>query len=187
MMNSTRFKALYNNLSSIAQLVYQAVPIQGAWSHHQVMQELVRLGHNRPVNIVSGCLNTLVVSKLVMESSRGYFTRAPIRGKHDVPSLLDPLNSVLAEDEDDISIDETDIIEPVKDIMALPSTVAPIVLDPIDKLTKLSARVMVMSGQLKELANDIETAALEITSQMEDKDKQMGKMRQLQALLKELA
>ena len=178
-INSARFTSIYKGLSSAAQKVYGAVPINGAWDVPDIMRELKRTGIMFDQHHVSGCLNTLVSSNVVLESRRGYFTRERIRGRqHETvtPAMLCEWEDEVTETkkEDDMAT-QTQLVVVTQDTAS-----------PLDPLSKLSARVMVMSGQLKALANDIDNAALEIAAQMENSDKQNEKLRQLQSLLKGL-
>lgn len=172
-INSTRFKATFTGLSAICQKVYAAVPIQAAWTAHQVHGELHRLGTtSRDMNNTMGCLASLVRSGIVMESQRGYFTRTPIRGK--------------TEKVDDIT---TETEEP----MATVATITPVTtkedktLSPIDILARLSYRAKTLGEQASALARDIDSAAIEIVMLQEEQDKKLEKLTQLQQLLKGLS
>jgi len=164
-INSVRFDSIFKTLSSTVQKVYSAVPIQCAWNKHQIHDELIRKNMASTLSHTTGCLNQLVVSGLIAESSRGYFVRIEIRGSVDKPSEKVKLNSF-------------------NDFLPMNTPVPK--TEPIDQLAKLATQVKDISFQLKNLANDIETAALDITEQMNNADEGTKKFKQLQALLKEL-
>jgi outer membrane murein-binding lipoprotein Lpp len=56
----------------------------------------------------------------------------------------------------------------------------------LDKLGALSSRVIQLAAQLKEIASDIDAAAIEIVEQKATDDANVAKLKQLQALLKEI-
>lgn len=187
-MNASKFKSIWNGLTIVAQKVYTAVPMQGAWTAHQIHAELGRLQTARDMHTTAGCLNSLVRSGVVLESQRGYFTRAPIRG---AVGKLEPAKELSEETpqeaaQSNVAQTQTETVKEPE--MAAPSVLAikPAVKDPIDRLTELSGRVMSLSGSLKQLANDIDQAALDITEQMNVVDADTKKLKQLQAMLKEL-
>ena len=106
-----------------------------------------------------GCLNQLAILGLIKETSKGCFQRVEI---HEKPESI--------------------VIKP-KEIEKM--AIRPTALDtkqpatPIDRLSKFAIR-------LRDLANDMETAALELAEQAEKNDAETAKMRQLQQILKSL-
>lgn len=171
-MNNVRFKTVYDALPNVVQKIYEGVPSECSWDATTIHAELIRRGIARDISNTKGGLRYLVDAHLVLESSRGFFTRARVRGA-ETTSANEPNQQ---ETETQMATQSTLTMVPV----------VPVKADPIDQLAKLSARVMVMSGQLKELANDIETAALDITEQMNVVDENTQKLKQLQTILKGL-
>lgn len=160
MMNSARFQSIYSGLTIAAKKVFEAVPITEPWSTNQIHAELVRTGNGRDLRNTEGCLNSLVQSNVVYENKRGFFIRAPVRGK--------PIEEIIEQTES----------SPMA--TSAPAPALPAQVTPIDKLTSLSAR-------LRTLAEDIDNVALDFTEQLTTSEQQNAKLRQLQALLKELA
>ena len=105
-----------------------------------------------------GCLNKLLDLGLVSEVSHGQFKRVNIREKQ--PQQADD-----------------DQYQP--EIERPTMTIKTQTQNPIDRLSSLAKR-------LRDLATDMETAALDLAEQSEKNEKETEKMRQLQALLKSL-
>jgi hypothetical protein len=119
---------------------------------------------------VLGCLNNLKDIGLVSESEPGVFQRVKVRQREDTSNEI-------------INYAVEQFIEKKEAAMQKPViTSKPVAIDkknPIDRLTRLSAR-------LRELADDMESAALDLAEQAEKDEQETAKMRQLQALLKSL-
>lgn len=69
---------------------------------------------------------------------------------------------------------------------ALLQTAVTKAVTPIDRLEKLSQRCALLAKTVKDLASDIGDAAVEIQQQMDAKDENLSKLRQLQALMRSL-
>lgn len=163
-MNRARFNALYNGMTSVAKKVYEAVPLVESWNHTRVNAELVRLGVNIDHHVLRGCLETLRTAGLVNEVARGEFRREAIR---------EPKRN--------------NEKEPAP--MKTPATAAkpaPASATPFDKLGNLAAALTQLAAQLEDLASDLTDAAIDIQAQLETNDADLGKLKQLQTLLKSL-
>lgn len=179
MMNQARFNSVYNGLTSIAKKVYEAVPISEPWDTKKIVSEIHRCGTNPDPSIIAGCLNSLIAAGLVHEPSAKMFVRVAVKQK--------PVREAATSQEPPYQHQATNETAPTvttKPTAAKPTAKAP---DTIEKMSALAARVNQMMVQLKELASDIETTALEIEEQMAEREKDMGKLRQLQALLRDLS
>lgn len=146
-MRHSRFQQIASGLSSIALKVYEAVPINEAWTAPQINGELRRKGITKPGDIVEGCLSNLVDNGLVLERPTGTFRRVEVR-------------------------------EPEKKPMAVVTPIAaPAPVDPLHVLGALSQRV-------RQLADEIDTIALQVDGMFAAVAKDSEKLRQLQNLLK---
>lgn len=164
-MNVSKFEQAHRGLSSIAKKVFESVPISEAWNAPAISAEMRRLGSGgADSRVVLGCLNTLIESGLVKEVSKGTFQRIEIRERAEPVVTSKPMEP---------SPMSIRAIQPVV-VQAVTQSVTP-----IDRLSKFAIR-------LRELANDMETAALELAEQAEKNDAETSKMRQLQQLLKSL-
>ena len=164
-MNSAKYESKRKGLNSALTKVFDATPIAEAWSGTAIALEMRRCGTGGVDSRATlGCLNSLVEYGLVEEIGRGQFRRVEIRERLTVSDLQIPLA-------------ETVIQEPEMQIK--PLSTQTVCSSPIDKLSKLASR-------LRDLANDMETAALELAEQAERNESETAKMRQLQTLLKSL-
>lgn len=162
MISASQFEQRHQSLSAIAKKVYQAVPAKTAWSPSFILSEMQRTGSStRDLRIIEGCLNSLIDAGLVEEPGPRVFIRAPIKAPKEPPTSV-------------IFSKEELVIEKPQ------ATAKPIeARTPITILSSISVRI-------KALADELETAALEIEEQIAAKDADAGKLKQLQALLKGL-
>ena len=161
-MNQQKFESVFRGLSMQARKVYDCIPIAEAWNPAQIMGEL----HRRNISmsdrhVVMGCINSMIDSGVVNEVARGVFRREVIRPKCEIKEI-NPIKPTK----------EPEVITPV------PSKTTPLV-GPLDRLSAFASR-------LRELASDMENAAIELAGQAEKNDAETAKMRQLQAILKSL-
>lgn len=163
-MNQSKFESLHRGQTGIAKKVYEAVPIQTAMSAPEVTAEMRRLGSNADLRVVAGCLCTLLDSGLIQERPKGWFIRTPVRIAEPIAIPPQP--------------------EPMKTTALRIATTTP--ASPIERLTAISKRVTAAMDELKAIADDIETAAIEITEQGERAEAKSQKLQQLQELLKSL-
>lgn len=175
-MNHSKFQGIYNGMTSICKKVYAAVPINESWTPSQVLQEMFRCGSSSDLRMVSGCLNTLVGSNVIVENPRGSFARVPVKPPRT------PLRSAM---------DEAHPTPPPTKDPIVPVTFSPSVSSPkseplsaIDKLARLSSRAVDIASALKQLATDIDSAAIEIEDQIAAKGEDAKKLTQLRELLK---
>lgn len=159
MMNSTRYFALVGGLNSVGKKVFEATPIETPWNLNQIHEELTRSGSNVEYRLTQGALRHLCEAGLVYENKRGYFVRAPYRGK------------TAKKEEPPVA---TQITTPVSPSAPVPATTEQ---GPIERLTALSAK-------LRLLAKDVDDAALDLAEDFAEIEKQGEKFKQLQALLK---
>lgn len=160
-MNEARFSSIFNGLTTVAKKVFEAVPIGDAWTAQQIRSELIRQGSMRDAHIVSGCINTLVNAGLIIERPRGSFRRVEILKKFE--------SSISSE-----SVNEAPRKEPKT--MTLPSK-------PQQDISSID-RLAILARQLKLLAGELETAAIEIEEQNAANAEGRKKLQQLQELLK---
>lgn len=163
MLSPVKYQERLKNLSAIAAKVYAAVPASEPWSMSYINSELQRTGGiTRDTRLLHGCLNSLKLAGLISEPERGVFIRVPVRA--DKPKTQpDPTQKTQTTEE-----------KP----MPAPTQKQP--RNPMAILSELATRC-------KALADEIETAALEIDEYVTAKDVDAGKLKQLQALLKGLA
>lgn len=164
-VNQSKFEQAHRGLSAIAKKVFDSVPISEAWNIPAISADMRRLGSGgADSRIVLGCLNTLIEAGIVKEVSKGAFQRIEIREKAEPVVTSKPMEPSQMS------------IRAIQPVAVQPVTQS---ATPIDRLSKFAIR-------LRELANDMETAALELAEQAEKNEIETSKMRQLQQILKSL-
>lgn len=158
-MKAERAAAKLQGQTSLAQKVYDAVPILEAWSTYQIHAELRRQGSHMDRTVLDGCLGQLVASKLIKRvGTKPYsYSREPI--SHERPKMT-------------LIVKKQEAPAPTPEIQVVS-------VDPMGKLANLAS-------DLRRMANSLEEVAIEIEQlRAEDKDK-LSKLHQLQTLLKGL-
>ena len=168
-MNQQKFDAVYRGMTIQAKKVYDAIPIQEGWTPAQIMGELRRRNISMTdKHVVLGCINSMIDSGLIVESPKGVFRREPVRPKFEQQEQL-PEPTPPAKEPEPMS--KTPAPAPAKDVP--PS---------IDPITRLSA----LAINLRALAAELESAAVDLAMQFEQNDAETEKMRQLKSILKSL-
>jgi hypothetical protein len=169
-MTPNRFNSIFNGLSSVAKKVLEAVPIEEKWTAKQINSELARTGRHINFAITEGCLNTLVESGLVKEPTKGAFSKICIKTREPAPP----------------STTEEIKVPSIASYTENPAQPAKKFASPIERLGVLAQRVTNIMGMLKELAGDIENAAIEIEEQNAANADEINKVRQLKQLLNQI-
>lgn len=188
-MRASRFEQIYGGLTDTARKVYSATPLTEDWSIAAINGEMRRNGQAIDRSIVAGCLLSMKNQGLVKEPAPGQFIRVNVKAQTANDSEFTPTPKIIAKAEAEAK-QSTTKIEPESERSQMTdksTNKTTNSLSPIDRLEMLSVRVVGMMESLKKLADDIDEAALEMTAQMEAKEAELAKFRQLQALLKGIA
>lgn len=172
MLSETRHKALLESQTSTARKVYSSVPIAEDWTCKQIHTEMLRIGTGRELSVTQGCLATLTRAGLVQEVKRGIFRRAPVRLQNEVAA-------------NDGGIEYADTSAPTEEV-EMPTNTPAKPANHMQIMDDLSRRATEMAAALRDLAHDIEAAAIAIDEQMQVEGANTEKLKQLQALLKSL-
>ena len=165
MISASQFERRHSALSVNCKKVYAAVPISEPWSVSYILSEIQRLSSfTSNMRVVTGSLNALKASGLILEPEPSLFVRAPVKP----PKGAEEITTTTEEEE----MSKTAPIE--KSVKQA---------EPRNTMAVLSE----LAARCKALADEIETAALEIDEYVAAKDADSGKLKQLQALLKGLA
>lgn len=168
-MNNAVYQSRVNGLSAIAKKVFSVVPISEAWPPRQISAELTRAtGSAADQRIVSGCLNTMINLGLVTEPKPNTFRRVAMKE---------------AKPESNCVIEKTKPAE--IEIVATQKQTKPV--SAIESLSLIAARALNIATNIKQLASDIESAAIDIDEQAKNDKSDTEKLKQLQALLKSLS
>lgn len=166
-MTPTRYQATLSGQTSVAKKVYEHVPALEAWTAIQISQALTRATKSQmDFKILQGCLKALRESGLIRETQRGMFQRVEVKEKVEEP------------------MPEADTVKPLP--TAMPKAAVSCAKTPIEILSEISQRVVALNSELKKIASDIETAAIVIEEGMAENEENLGKLKQLQSILKSL-
>jgi len=162
-----RQQQLLHGQSSIARKVFEFVPIQDVWSTHEI--------HNASLAVNATTVSSYAVRRALGELKDAGLIREPISGKFQ-------RDSATAKPKKEVAM-----TQPSK-----PTVVA--IKKPegaLDVLAALSGEVVSLSEEfgkrMKAMAARIEEVALSVEAERESNAEALGKLKQLQALLKGIA
>lgn len=97
-ISTARHHVLLNEQTTVAQKVFEAVPMQEAWPCHQIHGALQRTTRTTmDYKTFQGCLNTLKEAGLVHEPKMGFFERVkprePMAKTNVSPMNVSPINA----------------------------------------------------------------------------------------------
>ena len=157
-MTPGKVEAKLRGQTAIAKKVFEMVPIQEAWSCNQILAALHRVTRSSmDYRIMQGCLVALKAAGLVNEPKGGLFQRSEIKER--------------AEHKMGNATEVNKIEAPALGSSAKKT--------PIELLSGIASH-------LRMIASDIETAAIVIEEGIAEKDENLGKLKQLQSILKSL-
>lgn len=164
-LSTVRQSILLDGQTAIARKVFDFVPIQDAWTAHQIAQTMHRTTRAlMDLRVLQACLSALTNSGLVCEAKPGLYQRKPLR----VSNMNEPIPMKAA----------TSQQPPRRNPTQPPETARP--QSAVDLLSELAERA-------RTLATDLEAAAELIVKEQEEKEANLQKLAQLQSILKSLA
>jgi hypothetical protein len=162
-MTPAKQEILMQGQTGVAKKVYECVPINEPWTSSQVMTAMRNLTGSTPDNrIVSGCLVSLVDSGLVKKSGRDQFQRIAVDAKQKNQE------SSMAKAELKL-----EVVSEKKSVGT-----------PLEMLSDLAGEIVAMANNLQRLAARVEDVALAVEQEREGNAAAVGKLKQLQDLLK---
>lgn len=173
MLSASRFQRIHESLTVSATKVYEVVPIAEAWTPEQVTSELRRTGKHMSRDIVHGCLASLCRSGLVKEPKPNTYCRAPVRPVAERPNT-NPAQLEI----DTVSATKTKHQPQPPE----PQTQAE---SPLDLMAQASHQARKLAGQLNELAEEIDNAALSFQETLARFEADAEKLNQLKRLFKD--
>ncbi|MCY1298549.1 hypothetical protein D9M68_696970 [compost metagenome] len=170
-MTPSKQQATLQGCTAIARKVYDAVPIQDAWQPIQIKNALATSTRSSTdLHVVRGCLRVLVESGLVREHPHGHYRRIEVRETKPYTHM--------------------EIVMPESNVTKTAQQPTQSEQSPIEILGELAGQITTLANEfaarMKKLAAAAEEAALAIEQERETNDENLGKLRQLQALLKSL-
>lgn len=177
-MTPGKINKILQGQTALARKVFEVVPIKEAWPASQIRRSLKEVERsNADLHTVRGCLATLREIGLVREPEPGCFQRHAIRTPQPTPQ------------KEIITMHKT-AVAPQAVQSAAPASAAPASKSPLEILGNLSSQITALaddfSTRLKQLAAQVEEAALTIEQEQEGNAQSLEKLKQLQSILKSL-
>lgn len=161
-MNTNKLLEAERSLNGMATKVLNAVPIGEAWTPGQICGELKRIGGNPDMRVITGCLNTLKTQGLIKEPEAGTFQRVKI-------TIRTPAVKLVRD-------------EPAP--AAAPATPAQAEADTMDKIGAIAAGLRALAHQANQIADQIDTVAVEVEERFEKERASSAGLRELQSVLR---
>lgn len=163
-MNESRQQQVLAGQSSIAQKVFTLVPIQAAWSNHEI--------HGAAITAKATGASPYAIRRALGELKEAGLIREPVGGKFQ----RDAATQKPIKEQAVTQVAKTSVVSIKKSEGAL------------DVLASLSSEVVSLaddfSKRMKALATRIEEVALSVEAERETNAAAVGKLKQLQELLK---
>lgn len=167
-MNNAVYQSRVNGLTSIAKKIFSVVPVVDAWTPNQIKAELGRLTNSSAdIRVIEGCLTSLINQGLVTEPKPKTYRRVAMKEPKTA-------NDGVIEKQKIVETKTVAIQKQQKQVAA------------IEKLAGIASRALDISSSLKQLAADIDAAAIEIDEQAKTDKQDTEKLKQLQTLLRSL-
>lgn len=177
-MTPGKLQKILQGQTALARKVFEVVPIKEAWPASQIRHSLKEVERsNADLHTVRGCLATLREIGLVREPEPGCFQRHAVRTPQPTPKkeVITMQKAAVA----------PQIAQP-----AAPASATPASKSPLEILGNLSSQIAALaddfSTRLKQLAAQVEEAALTIEQEQEGNAQSLEKLKQLQSILKSL-
>lgn len=185
-MNETRMQQAMEGVTSIAQRVLEAVPIQEPWSKAQIVAELKRTGSSAGVDVVHGCLNNLRGKGLITEPESGKFIRTQVRKKQSAAEqpqdVKEPMTALVPQSKPEALTEA--VKTKIRGRLAVRGGPMDALANIADSLALVTEQMAALAKDAYELATEMQDAVLEAEIDREKAVADLEKLRQLQALLK---
>lgn len=170
-MNAKKFDSKYKGLTSVAKKVYEAIPINEAWSIAQIIAELSRTGTRQDHQTVLRICRELVEGGLAtMTSSKsrgdGLFMRTKVE-RTQTPK------------------EEPVMAEPTPAPKTKPADI--LTLKPVPKKKGPMELLAELASKARQFAEELDNAALEIEQEFQNSEAKSEQLKQLKSLLKGIA
>lgn len=162
-MTPAKFEQKFSGQSTIAKKVFQFIPLTEHWTATEIASEMRRATRSSPdFHILQGCINSLKDSGLVVETGHGKFRKIEIKEvkEKEMKAPTQVVSIVKAEEKQERK--------------------------PLEMLGDIAKKVRETAKAMNTMANEIEEAALKYGEEVEKQAASLGKLQQLQQLLKSL-
>jgi hypothetical protein len=178
-MNRRKFDRLLAAQNTIAKKIFACIPIAQAWPRHVVQAEMARAGVTCRQQVFDGVLSNLADCGLIRESPIGHFQQVAVREFEREFEREEAANET-HESGDEPAIATTPTENDMPKSAAAPADTNDVKSpDPVTRLGNLAS-------QLRELADEIEEAALDAQQLVEAAGAESKKLQSLRALLKDI-
>lgn len=165
-MNAAKIESAERHISAAARKVLDAVPVGECWTSRQITTEIGKMsGSHMEIRVVDGCLESLKGDGLVKETQRGLWQRVAPRPK----VVLAPK-----------TVEITTVAESARE----GKEATPTKTNPLDQMGELAAGLRALASSLTRMADNIESAALEMASQVQAAKEENKRLEQLRELLR---
>lgn len=170
-MTPVRQQSILRGMPKVAQKVFEFVPIQEAWADtriHSALTTATRSVMER--RAVAGCLDRLRDAGLVLEVGKHEYRRVRVSAGGDGEPAIGPEPSTPAPVVNELQS------EPMSEAKATP----------IELIAGITHRLSCAIDEIRAITSDLETVALQIELQQAENGREVEKLRQFKALLKDL-
>jgi len=161
-MTESKFRSIYNGLSSIAKQTYDIIPADQYWSIDRFMNEAYSKNKNWDKRVLSGTVETLRRVGLFNETSNGLFSKNVPKAKREEKP------------------ETTGTKTKPQEQKAMPQD------NPMDLIRLMAIKLIDLSKQVSEIASAIDSQVSNAEKNIEEEEKKLEKLKQLQSLLKDL-
>lgn len=174
-LDAMKAERIGSRLDGIARKALDAVPIEHPWDLAQIVSDITRTTGSRPdTKTVKAALGALVGQGLVLEPRDGRFVRVKIR-----PTLAAVPPAPVKEEK---PMPAPTVVSPP----SVPKREEREEREPLARMASMASTLRELARQADNVAEGLETVALEVADRMERIHADGDKLRQLQALLKSI-
>ena len=174
-LDAMKAERIGSRLDGIARKALDAVPIEHPWDLAQIVSDITRTTGSRPdTKTVKAALGALVGQGLVLEPRDGRFVRVKIR-----PTLAAVPPAPVKEEK---PMPAPTVVSPP----SVPKREEREEREPLARMASMASTLRELARQADNVAEGLETVALEVAERMERIHADGDKLRQLQALLKSI-
>lgn len=176
-MNQARLAKAERSITTTARKVLDATSTEHSMSPAKILGDLRASGVNIQINMVEGCLNSLLSDGLVRQPAPGLYMRVTAKPRI---AKVNPAPS----GEPDIDVTPDSPKHPEFEAAREETLVK---LAQVSSRTRsMSKALLQMSGDLAAISDSIDDVALDVEERIQNIQRDTEKLRQLQSLLKQL-
>lgn len=172
-LNAAKLERHERELTGVMRKVFEAMPISEPWTPPQVASEMSRVTRSSPdIRAVTACLSALVERGLAKEPVRGTFIRVESKPRL---AAVPPAPSAHSATPEKAATADAPAKPPEEESV-----------EPMDRLASLASSMREIARRVSEMAQEAEEVAMDVEQRMDRIKADTAKLRQLQALLKDI-